>query len=357
MKTDVTVVGAGIAGVVIARRLAEEKNQRVLVLERRSHIGGQCYDYRDERGILIHRYGPHIFHTNSKKVWDYLSQYTLWHDYQHRVLVYVDGRLVPMPICLETVNGLFNTNYTSLTLSQYFDSVKTCPERIENVKDAVESQVGPALYRAIFQNYTTKQWGISPESLPPEISARIPIRTNRDDRYFVDRYQAVPKDGYTRMIENILDHPNIRVMLQADYNDLRGEIECDQVYYSGPIDEFHGYRYGRLPYRCVSFKLETHDVPFYQPVAVVNYPNDYDYTRITEFKHFLPNQSDSTVIAKEFPSSEGDPSYPIPLEENKALYERYARIESPGVRFIGRLGQYRYLNMDKVVEEILAMPI
>lgn len=357
MKVKNIVIGSGIAGAVIARRLAEEKNEKVLVVERRNYIGGYCYDYRDENGILIHLHGPHIFRTHSEKIWGFLSRFTEWYDYQHKVLANVGGNNYPMPINLDTVNLFLGTHYDSENVEDYFENHRIQIEKVENVKQVIESQIGSTFYRAFFEKYTEKQWGVSCEELPPEIVARIPIRKNRDDRYFEHKYQAMPKNGYTDMIKNLLDHPNISVLLNTDYKDIRASISFDRMYYSGAIDEYHSYRYGKLPYRCVFFQFETFDCEEYQPVAVVNYPNNYDYTRITEFKHFYNQKVNRTVIAKEYPNESGDPSYPIPVLENQKKYESYLAIPTPNVTFIGRLGRYRYYSMDQVVEEVLNMQI
>lgn len=353
MKTDVLIVGAGIAGITLARRIAEEKNLKVLIIEKRNHIGGYCYDYRNHQGILIHKYGPHIFRTNSKRVYDFLSRFTEWYDYQHKVLTNVEGQLLPMPINLDTVNGCLGANYTSENVLDYFEKVRTHPTEITNVKDAVESQVGPYFYETFFKNYTQKQWGEDPQLLPTEIIARIPIRNNRDSRYFTVRYQGIPKDGYTAMLNHMLDHNNIKILLNTDYKEIKEEISAEQIFYSGSIDEFFDYKFGHLPYRCVSFKFEEYDCQEYQPVAVVNYPNNYDYTRITEFKHFTNHHCNNTVIAKEYSSAEGDPSYPIPLKKNVELYKRYNELNANNVKFIGRLGKYKYYSMDQIIEEML----
>lgn len=305
MKIDALIVGAGIAGSVLARKLAEEQGQQILVVDKRNHVGGYCYDYRDENGILIHKYGPHIFRTDSKEVWKFLSRFTDWQDYQHKVLANVNGHFYPMPINLDTVNQYLGTQYTAEDVEEYFEEHKISLIEINNVKDVIESQIGPEFYHAFFEHYTEKQWGLPCEELPPEIVARIPIRKNRDDRYFTHCYQALPKDGYTNMIQNILDHPNIHILLNTDFKDIKGAIESKHTYYSGPIDEYYNYCYGKLPYRNVTFKFETYPVEQYQPVSVVNYPNNYDYTRITEFKHFYPSRSSCTVIAKEIPSGGG----------------------------------------------------
>ena len=358
MNTDILIVGAGIAGVTLARRIAEETNKKIMVVDKRHHIGGYCYDYRNHEGILIHRFGPHIFRTDSKEVYDFLSRFTQWCDYQHKVLAYAEGHFYPMPINLDTVNKYLGTDYSSESVLTYFEKARTNPQKIDNVKDAVESQIGPIFYKAFFEQYTLKQWGEKPENLPAEIIARIPIRSNRDDRYYTVQYQAVPQEGYTVMLQNMLNHPNIKVMLNTDYKEIKDQIKYKKMYYSGLIDEYYDFKFGKLPYRCVNFIVEELEMEQYQSAAVVNYPNNYDYTRITEFKHFYKTKSKNTAIAKEYPSSEGDPSYPIPTKENSELYKKYAALaDNNNVEFIGRLGQYKYYSMDQVISDILKMRI
>lgn len=352
------IVGAGTAGIVLARRLAEEKGQSALIVERRQHLGGYSYDYRDESGILIHRYGPHIFRTDSKKIYDYFSRFTSWIDYQHKVLSYVGGKFYPMPINLDTVNLFLNANYTSETVMDYFKRVSVPKDTIGSVQDVIESQVGTLFYETFFKNYTQKQWGASPKDLPKEIVSRIPIRNNRDDRYFTAAYQGIPTDGYTEMMKRMLDHPRIHLLLNTDFGQIKDLIEYDRLFYSGSIDEFYQYCFGRLPYRCVSFKIEKLNDEYYQPAAVVNYPNDYEYTRITEFKHFTKQHSEHTVIAKEYSSDTGDPSYPIPTVPNLNLYQKYRNIKQDRQPiFIGCLGWYQYLSMDQVADKILNLTL
>lgn len=358
MQYDSIVVGSGLAGATVARRLAEEKGQKVLVLEKKRHIGGFCYDERNEDGCLIQRYGPHIFRTNSKKVWDFLSRFTAWHDYQHKVLTCVNGQFYPMPINLDTINGVLGTQYTSENVLSYFEEHALKYPSVKTVKEAIESQVGTLFYELFYRNYTQKQWGLPCEKLPPEIISRIPIRQNRDDRYFTHKYQALPKNGYTNLIGNLLDHPNIHILLQIDFNEVKQEFRRNEIYYSGSIDAFFDDCYGKLPYRCVNFEFEKLDREWFQPAAVVNYPNNYDYTRITEFKHFYGHpMGKGTVIAKEYPSGGGELSYPIPLPENQELYQKYYAKKKDTVHFIGRLGRYRYYSMDQIVEEILEMAL
>ena len=354
---DYLVVGAGFAGSVLAERLASQAGQRVLVVERRPHIGGNAYDHYDEAGILVHRYGPHIFHTNSSEVFEYLSQFTEWRRYEHRVRASVDGRLVPIPINLDTINELYGLNLSALELEEFFASVAEPVERCRTSEDVVVSKVGRELYEKFFRNYTRKQWDLDPSELDASVTARVPTRTNRDDRYFTDRYQSMPLHGYTRMFERMLAHPNIRVMLQTDYRELEGLIPYRELIYTGPVDEFFDFRYGVLPYRSLEFRFETHDAPVHQPAPVVNYPNEHSYTRVTELKYLTGQEHPKTTVVYEYPRAEGDPYYPVPRPENAELYKRYKALAdaTPNVHFVGRLATYKYYNMDQVVAQALAV--
>lgn len=354
---DYLIVGAGFAGSVLAERLATQDDARVLVVDKRPHIAGNAFDHYDDAGILVHRYGPHIFHCNSEDIFDYLSKFTDWRPYQHRVLASVDGQLVPIPINLDTVNRLYGLNLTSAEMPEWLASVTEQRERIETSEDAVVTKVGRDLYQKFFRGYTRKQWGLDPSELDAQVTARIPTRTNRDDRYFTDTYQAMPLHGYTRMFERMLDHPNISVMLNTDYRDIKDVIPYREMVYSGPIDAFFDYRYGALPYRSLEFRFETHDTDQYQSVGTVNYPNDYAYTRITEFKHLTGQQHKQTTIVFEFPKAEGDPYYPVPRPANQEQYQLYAAMaeQHDDVHFVGRLATYRYYNMDQVVAQALAL--
>lgn len=351
------IVGAGFAGCVLAERIAKVLNKKVLIIEKRNHIGGNAYDYFNEDGILVHKYGPHIFHTNNKEVWDYISNFTDWHLYQHRVLAYVDGQTVPMPINLDTINKLYNFNYTSDELNNYFESIRCNKEEILNSEDMVITKIGKELYEKFFKNYTKKQWDLYPYELEPEVIARIPIRNNRDDRYFTDKYQGMPKHGYTKIFENMLNSKNIHILLNTDFKDVIDDIEYENLIYTGPIDYYFDYKYGKLPYRSLKFEFETIDCIKYQEVGTVNYPNDYDFTRITEFKHLTGQKHYKTTIVREYPSSEGEPYYPIPQKKNTEQYKRYEKEAQKlkNVFFIGRLANYKYYNMDKVVEETLKL--
>lgn len=352
---DYLIVGAGFAGSILAERLATQSGGKVLIIDTRSHIGGNAYDCYDDSGVLVHKYGPHIFHTNSREVFEYLSQFTQWRSYEHRVLASVDGQLVPIPINLDTVNRLYGLNLTSFQLEEFFASVAEPKEYIRTSEDVVVSKVGRELYEKFFRNYTRKQWDIDPSELDKSVTARVPTRTNRDDRYFTDTYQAMPLHGYTRMFEKILSHPNIKVMLNTDYREISGVFPYREMIYTGPIDQFFDYRYGKLPYRSLEFKHETLNKPMHQPVAVLNYPNEHLYTRVTEFKYLTGQEHPKTSIVYEYPRAEGDPYYPVPRPENAELYKKYKALAdaTSDVHFVGRLATYKYYNMDQVVAQAL----
>ncbi|MEO6092908.1 MAG: UDP-galactopyranose mutase [Novosphingobium sp.] len=355
---DVMVVGAGFAGSVMAERLATQLNKRVLVVDRRPHIGGNAYDRHDEAGLLIHQYGPHIFHTNSAEIFDYLSQFTAWRPYEHRVLAKVDDMLVPIPINRTTINALYKLELTTDAEAESFLASRAEPvATIETSEDVVISAVGRELYEKFFRGYTRKQWGLDPSQLDKSVTSRVPTRTNTDDRYFGDRFQAMPAEGYTRMFERMLDHPNIDLLLGVDYAEVRSAYAHDHLVFTGPIDEYFDYRFGKLPYRSLRFEHETLEQEWSQPVAVVNYPDpEVPYTRITEYKHLTGQQHPRTSITREYPQADGDPYYPIPREENQALFKRYETLarNEPGTTFVGRLATYRYYNMDQIVGQALA---
>jgi UDP-galactopyranose mutase len=353
---DYLIVGAGYAGSVLAERLARGSGKQVLLVDRRPHIGGNAYDHYNNDGILVHKYGPHIFHTNSKDVFDYLSRFTLWRQYQHKVLASVDGQLVPIPINLETINRLYGMNLSSFQMEEFLASRAEPRSEVRTSEDVVVSKVGRELYEKFFRGYTRKQWGLDPSELDAQVTARVPTRTNRDDRYFTDVYQSMPKHGFTRMFENMLDHPNIRIMLNTDFRDVRDSLPYRELIYTGPVDEYFNMEFGKLPYRCLDFKHETLNLPQYQPVAVVNYPNDYEFTRVTEFKHLTGQEHAKTSIVYEYPRAEGDPYYPIPRRENAEIYKQYqALANETGVHFVGRLATYKYYNMDQVVAQALTL--
>jgi UDP-galactopyranose mutase len=349
------VVGCGFAGATIARRIAEEKNEKVLIVEKHNHIGGHAHDQYNEHGVLIHTYGPHIFHTNNKEVWDWLSRFTSWHLYQHRVLAYVDGMMVSLPISVETINSLFHENLSTDEVERWFEAHREAIPEIRNSEDVVLSKAGREIYEKLFKTYTFKQWERYPSELDASVIKRIPVRITRDTRYFADRYQGLPKEGYTKLFERMLDHPNIRVLLNTDWFEVKKDLSWDRLYYTGPIDRFFDYRFGKLGYRSVRFEYETYfDRDYYQPVGTVNYPNDYDFTRITEYKYLTGQKLPHTTIAREYSSAEGEPFYIIPDPENQRMAEQYrntAKAEMNTV-FVGRLAEYVYYNMDQIIERV-----
>lgn len=354
---DALVVGAGFAGSVLAERLASQ-GQKVLIIDRRPHVGGNAFDRLDEAGVLIHQYGPHIFHTNSAEIFDYLSRFTEWRPYEHRVLAQVGESLVPMPINRTTLNALYGLDLRSDEQAEAFLASRAEPvERIRTSEDVVVNAIGRELYETFFRGYTRKQWGLDPSELDKSVTARVPTRTNIDDRYFTDAFQAMPLHGYTRMFENMLDHENIHIETGVEYRDVVADVLHDRLVFTGPIDEFFDHRHGELPYRSLRFRHETLDQEWFQPVATVNYPDEATpYTRITEYKHLTGQSHARTSITYEYPSAEGDPYYPIPRPENQALFKKYEALAAsrPEVAFVGRLATYRYYNMDQVTGQALA---
>jgi UDP-galactopyranose mutase len=355
---DYLVVGAGFAGAVMAERLARDGGRRVLVIDRRPHIGGNAYDHHDAAGILVHRYGPHIFHTNSRNIVDYLSNFTSWRPYEHRVLADIEGVRVPMPINRTTLNRLYGLDLASDEDAAAFLATRAEPvDPILTSADVVVSKVGRDLYETFFRGYTRKQWGMDPSELDKSVTARVPTRTDCDDRYFTDGFQAMPAKGFTAMFEALLDHPLIDVELGVDFDEVRARIRYDRLVFTGPIDEYFGHRYGKLPYRSLDFRHETLDREWLQPVAVINYPAEaVPYTRVTEYKHLTGQIAPRTSVTYEYPCAEGDPYYPIPRAANEALFKRYEALAlgTPDVLFVGRLATYRYYNMDQVVGQALA---
>ena len=356
-KKNILIVGAGFSGAIVARQLAES-GFTIQLIDKRSHIAGNAYDESDKNGILIHRYGPHIFHTNSKKIVDYLSQFTQWRDYEHRVLARVDGQLVPIPVNQTTINRLYNLDLDETGISQFLENVRVKKEKLLSSEDVVLNSVGHDLCNKLFRSYTKKQWGLDLSELSAGVAARIPTRTNNDDRYFTDTYQIMPKEGYTKLFNNILDHPNINLSLNCPYFEIPHKEEFQHIVYTGPIDEFFNYCYGHLPYRSLQFKHEhVKDCEQYQTVGTVNYPNEHNYTRITEFKHLTGQKHNGTSMVKEYPQAIGEPFYPIPREANQQLYIKYrdlAKQQSEKISFVGRLAEYKYYNMDQVIGAALS---
>lgn len=357
MTYDILIVGAGYAGSVSARELAEA-GHKVLLIDKRPHIGGNAFDTFDAQGVMIHPYGPHIFHTNSQRVFDYLSRFTAWRPYEHRVLAQMDGGLYPIPINRLTVNRLYGLELQSeAEVAAFFEQVREPRDAIRTSEDVVLASVGRDLCDKFFRGYTRKQWGLDLSELSAGVAARIPTRTNDDDRYFTDSYQCMPAEGYTAMFRRMLDHPNIDVRLSTSLDDIRYQVRYGHMVYTGPIDAFFDFRFGRLPYRSLRFEHEhLPGKERFQPVGTVNYPNENAFTRITEFKHLTGQGHAGTSIVREYPQAEGDPYYPVPRPENEALYKRYQALaeETPNITFVGRLAQYRYYNMDQVVGAALA---
>lgn len=352
---DFLIVGAGFAGSVCAERLAAHGS--VLLCDRRPHVGGNAYDYYDDAGILVHKYGPHIFHTACTRVFEYLSRFTAWRPYEHRVMAYVEKKLLPFPINIDTVNALYGLSLDEATIAAFYANRAERIAHPRTSEEAVVSKIGRELYDAFFRNYTRKQWGLDPSELDASVAARVPARSNRDDRYFTDEFQAMPRHGYTRMFERMLAHENITTVLNTEYRKLVGEVGFRTMIYTGPVDAFFDYRFGSLPYRSIEFKFETHDVEVFQPAAVVNYPNEHEYTRITEFKYLTGQRNPKTSVVYEFPCAEGDPYYPIPRPANTVLYGKYKALADAAsdVHFVGRLATYKYYNMDQVVAQALAV--
>jgi len=352
---DHLIVGAGFAGSVLAERLASQLGQKVLVVDKRPHVGGNAYDHLDDAGVLVHKYGPHIFHTGSRRIFEYLSQFTRWRPYEHRVLARVDDKLVPFPINVDTVNQLYGTSYGPEEVEALYRERSESFPHPKTSEEAVVGKIGRELYEKFFRGYTRKQWGLDPSELDAAVAARVPARTNYDDRYFTDEFQAMPADGFTAMFERMLAHPNITVRLGVDHREVDPR-SFRQMVYTGPVDAFFEYRFGKLPYRSIDFRFETHDCERFQPGAVINHPNEHEYTRVTEFKWLTGQVHDKTTIVYEYPTADGDPYYPVPRPENADLYRKYKELAdaTPNVRFVGRLATYRYYNMDQVVAQALA---
>ena len=356
---DYLIVGAGFSGSVLAERIATQLNRKVLIVDKRDHIGGNAYDYYNDHGILMHKYGPHWFHTNDKPVFDYLSGFTDWHFHFHRVRSYVDGMLVPIPINRDTLQLLYGMNMQSANeVQDFYDSVKVSINSPTNSEEMITSQVGKELFNKFFKGYTIKQWGIEPKDLAASVTGRIPVRTNRDDRYFTDTYQGLPKHGYTEMFKKMLSNRNISIMLQTDYRTIIDQVRYHKMIYTGPIDSFFDYEFGKLPYRSLRFEHETFNQEKFQDFQQINYPNEYDFTRIVEWKHATGQKSDFTTISREYSlaADKGmEKYYPIPREENHRIFNRYKEEANKleNVIFCGRLADYKYYNMDQVVARAL----
>ena len=355
------IVGAGISGATIANLLANN-GEHALVIDKKDHIAGNCYDYRDKNGIMIHKYGSHIFHTNSEKVWKYLKHFTDLNTYMHKVVGYLDGVETHIPFNFNTLYDVFPYTFAKRLEEKLLDvfqiNTKVPILEFQKQDDDDLKFLANYVYEKIFLHYTTKQWGVSPQEVDGAVTARVPVYLSKDNRYFQDKYQGIPLEGYTKVVERMLDHKNITVKLNTDYQDLKDK-NFKRIFYTGPIDEFYNYKFGQLPYRSVNFKLETYDKEYYQSNACVNYPCNYDFTRIHEYKYYLDDKSDKTVIAKEysefFELGKNERYYPIPKDENTQLYNKYLEESSKdsNVYFLGRLGDYKYYNMDGAIERAI----
>jgi UDP-galactopyranose mutase len=350
---DFLIVGAGFAGATLAHKL-HKQGKKVLVVEKRNHIAGNCYDFYDDSGVLIHKYGPHYFRTNYDAVKEFLSQFTDWIPQEYRVRVSIKNKLYSFPINRTTLNEFFGLNLKTVEEAEAFLAAQRVKiAKPKNAEEQVLATAGKKIYEAFFKNYTKKQWGIDPKKLGPSVTARIPIRTDTNDHYTSAKFQALPKNGYTQLFEKMLT--GIPVMLNTDYEDLKKYVEFDNVIYTGPIDTYFNYKFGKLPYRSLRFEFETYEKEFYQDWLQVNYPNEHRYTRIVEIKHITQQKTPFTTISKEFPTNEGEPYYPVPNPTNEKRYQKYLAESRklPNVHFIGRLAQYQYLNMDEVVKSAL----
>jgi len=365
MQVDWLIVGAGFTGSVLAERLASQLDQTVLVVERRGHIGGNAYDYYDEHGVLIHKYGPHIFHTDDRRIWDYLSQFTEWRSYHHNVLAMVEGHAVPVPFTLNSISALFPPSYAqrleAFLLDHFSYGEKVSILKLRQATEGPLRTLADYVYDNVLYGYTLKQWGRKPEDLLPTVTERVPLYVSRDNRYFQDRYQGLPRQGYTKVFERMLAQPRIRVLLNTDYREVRSAIKYRRMIYSGAVDEFLGYRFGELPYRSLRFELQHHKMGKFQPVAQINYPNEHEYTRISEFKQMTGQSCPGTTVAYEYPQAfqpgANDPYYPIPSHPNASLYKQYAAEvkKLKAVELAGRLADYQYYNMDQAVGRALSL--
>mgnify|MGYP002570332395 CR=1 FL=1 len=359
------IVGCGLSGLVLAERLAAELKEEVLIVDKRDHIGGNIYDYKDQSGVTVHKYGPHIFHTNDKSVWDYMSRFTDWHYFMYRVKAVIDGREVNIPFNLDSLHKVFPKGLAERLeeklIAKFGFNRKVPILQLKQAKDEDFSRLADYVYEKIFLGYTVKQWGVRPEELDPSVSARVPVFISRDDRYFQDKYQAIPSAGYTKMAEKMIADPLIKVELNTDFNDIRDVVAYDRLFYTGPIDEFFSYELGELPYRSLDIRFKRFDRPYYQSGPQINFPENYDFTRSVEYKYYLDEQSAQTVVSEEYPepyaAGKNERYYPVPAEKNHELYQRYKQKAAtlPNVYFAGRLADYKYYNMDQTVKRALEL--
>lgn len=356
-KYNYVIVGAGFAGTVLAERLATQVNKKILIIDKRNHLGGNCYDYLSDEGILIQKYGPHIFHTISKKVFDYLSQFTEWNNYKHKVFAFFGGKFYSIPINLDTVNKFYNLNLRNeKELKEFLETKKIEIKEIKNSRDVVVSKFGMELYEAFVKNYTKKQWDKFPEELDKSVLERLPLKYNQNPYYFNDEYQGMPKLGFTKIFEKMLDNKNIKILLNTDFFKTKKNFKFGKLIFTGRIDQFFNYKFGKLDYRGINFVFENLNQENFQPNSVINYPSkDVKFSRITEFKKFYDKKSNNTIICKDFFVWDGEPSYPVINKKNLEILEKYEKEAEKlkNIIFVGRLAQYKYLNMDRVIENAL----
>lgn len=358
------IVGCGLSGSVLAERLASRKGEEVLIIDRRNHIAGNIYDYKDpETGITVHQYGPHVFHTNNREVWNYLSQFTEWHRFMLRIKAVMDGIEVNIPFNLDSLRKVFPPSLAdkleTRLLEKFGFNTKVPILELRQTHDPDLEFLAGYVYEKVFLGYTVKQWGVRPEDLDASVSGRVPVYISRDDRYFQDMYQGIPQNGYTAMVERMLSHPLIKVELNTDFREIRDAIEYDRLFFSGAMDEFFDYELGRLPYRSLDIRLRTHNVGYFQSGPHINYPENYDYTRSVEYKYYLDEKSDKTIVSYEYPcpyeEGKNEPFYPVPTDKNQTIYNQYLERSKKlkNIWFIGRLGDYKYYNMDQCIERAL----
>jgi UDP-galactopyranose mutase len=355
---DFLIIGCGFSGATLAERIASQLGKKVLIIDQRNHIGGNVYDYYDDAGILVSKYGAHIFHTNDEKVWRYLSQFTDLNNYVHHVEAFWKNKFFALPLNLETINIFFGKQFTSAEMAIFLEKIRIPIKDPKNAEEAVLNKVGWELYEAFYKNYTKKQWGVDPKELAAEVTMRLPIRMNGNKQYFSDKWQGVPPGGFTKVFERMLNQKKIHILLNADFKDIVNTIPYRRLIFTGPIDAFFGYCFGKLPYRSIAFRFETFSQSYFQQVGVVNYPNEYDYTRCVEYKQLYQQQHDKTTISRDYPCWKDDePFYPVPSAANRALYQRYKALADrmPQTYFCGRLGSYAYYNMDQCIGQALTL--
>lgn len=355
---DYLIVGSGFAGATLAERIASQLNASVVIVEKRDHIGGLAYDYVDINGILVGKYGAHIFHTNNEIVWKYVNRFAEFNNYVHRVDAFYQGRFFALPLNLDTINDFFGTRMSAAELPMFLDTIREPIPYPKNAEEAVISRVGWALYEAFYRNYTEKQWGMDPRDLDASVTMRLPIRMNNDKRYFADQWQGVPKEGFAGLFQRMLANRNIHLLLNTEFKEALKGIRFNKLIYTGPIDAYFDYALGKLPYRSIDFRFETINREYFQQRAIINYPNDHEYTRCVEFKRLYQQKGVQTTVSREYPCwNDEEPYYPVSSPKNREMYRRYRELadSTPNTLFCGRLGTYEYCNMDQCIAQALTL--